>query len=410
MSFYSYQALDQHGKLQKGTYDAGSESEVRQHLRSLDWYPTEIKISRFSKASTTAKRFDWKKWIQRDPSFHKEVTIFTRQLETLLVATIPYDKALEMIISQTIDGNFKGILSDIRSRVVEGGSLAEAMHRHRAFPAMYVSMVRSGESGGSLELIMKRLADYYENQDRLYGSLKSAMIYPAFMMLFGVGVVSFMMLYIVPKILKVFETQDAILPLPTRILIGTSYLFSHYWWAMMIITVGSIIGVRHYFKTISGIRFKHQLQLRTPGIKNLVIKVMVLRFCQTLATLLKSGVDLKAALEISKHVVVNSIFIERLNQLIVDVNNKGVPLSAAMKRIEYFPEYVHHVVAIGEQSAKVDELLDKISIRMQMEVSDTVTALTSLLQPILILAMGAVVGFIALAILLPMLNMSQLLK
>ena len=137
---------------------------------------------------------------------------------------------------------------------------------------------------------------------------------------------------------------------------------------------------------------------------------MVLRFCQTLGTLLKTGVDLKSSLEISKHVVVNHIFMEKLDQLIVDVNNKGIPLSAAMKKVEYFPEYVHHVVAIGEEAARLDELLEKVAERMDNEVTQTIDGLSSLLQPTMIMLIGGVIGFIAISVLLPMLNMSQLLQ
>ena len=152
------------------------------------------------------------------------------------------------------------------------------------------------------------------------------------------------------------------------------------------------------------------IELNMPGLSRLRIKIMVARFCQTLGTLLKSDVDLKTALEISKKVVVNKLFIEKLDQMIIDVNNKGIPLSAAMARIDYFPEYVRHVVSIGEEAARLDELLEKISDRMQEEVNILLEAMTSLLQPILILLLGGAVGFIALAVLMPMLNMSQILQ
>ena len=150
--------------------------------------------------------------------------------------------------------------------------------------------------------------------------------------------------------------------------------------------------------------------MKLPLLSRLRIKVMVARYCQTLGTLLKSGVDLKTSLEISRHVVVNRLFISKLDQLIIDVNNKGIPLSAAMARIDYFPEYVRHVVSIGEEAARVDELLEKVAVRMQEEVNTLLEALTSLLQPVLILILGGAVGFIALAVLLPMLNMSQILQ
>ncbi|MBF0277619.1 MAG: type II secretion system F family protein [SAR324 cluster bacterium] len=417
MPLYQYRAFGAQNKVHRGTYDAASENEVRQYLRSSNLYPVEIKLSRFSDkkkirdlSQGSEKSFDWQKILPFGKNHHKNVSVFTRQLQTLLEVTIPYDKALEMIIAQTEDPAFKSTLSEIRGKVVEGGHLAEAMESYpEIFPPMYVSMVRSGESSGTLGLIMNRLANFYENQEKLRSKLKSAMIYPIFMLLFSFAVITFMMLYIVPKITAVFETRDAILPLPTRLLISISDFLAEQWFLAFSALLLVIAGMTYFLKTPMGMRIKDKLSISLPLLKVLVIKVLVLRFCQTLGTLLKSGVDLKRSLEISKHVVVNHYFLMKLNQLIVDVNNKGIPLSAAMRRVSYFPEYVCHVVAIGEQAAQVDELLEKVADQMEMEVANTMEGLTSLLQPVMILLMGGIVGFIAVAILLPMLNMNQLL-
>ena len=415
MPIFHYQAFDADGVLQKGSRDAASESEVRQYLRSNKLYPKDIRTSRFTR-SKRAEKSESRKSSLSKLSFRKRIsskvlTQFTRQLEVLLDATIPYDKAFQLIIPQTEDSGFQSILSDIRGRVVEGGSLAGAMEQHpEVFPAMYISMVRSGENAGTLGTIMRRLADYYEAQDRLHSKLKGAMIYPSFMMFFGLAVVLFMVTSIVPKITRIFESQDAVLPLPTRILMGVSDFVVDFWYLLLLGTGGLVIGLSMFARSSAGREMRDKLELKLPLINRLRIKIMVARYCQTLGTLLKSGVDLKTSLEISKHVVVNKLFIAKLDQLIIDVNNKGVPLSAAMARIEFFPEYVRHVVSIGEEAARVDELLEKVSDRMQEELTTLIEAMTSLLQPALILVMGGAVGFIALAVLLPMLNMSQILQ
>ena len=418
MPIYHYQAYDPQGRLHKGTQDAASTAEVQQFLRARDWYPKEIRTSRFSFGGKTAQESAGS-GTRRSPSFRfpglgqgfgRELMLFTRQLEVLLDATIPYDRAFQLIIPQTESPRFQSILSDVRSRVVEGSSLAEAMREHpEAFPPMYVSMVRSGENGGSLGVIMKRLAEYYEQQDKLRSKLRSAMIYPAFMTVFGIAVVAFMVTTVVPKVTVIFESQKAALPLPTRLLMGLSDFVANHGLLLLLMLTGLFVGGVAFWKSLPGQRWRDRLELSLPGLKTLRIKVLVARFCQTLALLLKSGVDLKNALEISKHVVVNRRFLQHLDQLIVDVNNKGVPLSVAMRRIEYFPEYVRHVVAIGEEAARVDELLDRVSLRMQDEVSGLIESLTALLQPALILLMGGVVGFIALAVFLPMLSMNQLI-
>ena len=413
MPIFHYQAFDATGALHKGTQDAANESEVRQLLRSKDLFPKEIRTSRFTRKSNKAKTSEGFKLPEfaKRRNYAKSLMLFTRQLEVLLDATIPYDKAFQLIIPQTEDHSFQSILSDIRGRLLEGESLANSMEKHpEAFPAMYISMVRSGENGGNLGMIMKRLADYYERQDRLRSQIRSAMIYPAFMTVFGFAVVVFMVTNIVPKITRIFESRDAALPLPTRLLIGLSELLSGNLLVLAVVVMLMILSGTIFLRSPSGRRFRDWTELKLPMFNRIWIKILVARYCQTLGTLLKSGVDLKTSLEIAKHVVVNRRFISALDKMIIDVNNKGVPLSAAMGKLEYFPEYVRHVVAIGEEAARVDELLEKVADRMQEEIQSLVEALTALLQPALILLMGGIVGFIALAVLLPMLSMNQLLQ
>ena len=413
MPIFHYQAFDATGALHKGTQDAANESEVRQLLRSKDLFPKEIRTSRFTRKSNkykTSEGFKLPEFAKRR-NYAKSLMLFTRQLEVLLDATIPYDKAFQLIIPQTEDHSFQSILSEIRGRLLEGESLANSMEKHpEAFPAMYISMVRSGENGGNLGMIMKRLADYYERQDRLRSQIRSAMIYPAFMTVFGFAVVVFMVTNIVPKITRIFESRDAALPLPTRLLIGLSELLSGNLLVLAVVVLLMILSGTIFLRSPSGRRFRDWTELKLPMFNRIWIKILVARYCQTLGTLLKSGVDLKTSLEIAKHVVVNRRFISALDKMIIDVNNKGVPLSAAMGKLEYFPEYVRHVVAIGEEAARVDELLEKVADRMQEEIQSLVEALTALLQPALILLMGGIVGFIALAVLLPMLSMNQLLQ
>ena len=413
MPIFHYQAFDATGALHKGTQDAANESEVRQLLRSKDLFPKEIRTSRFTRKSNKAKSSEGFKLPEfaKRRNYAKSLMLFTRQLEVLLDATIPYDKAFQLIIPQTEDHSFQSILSEIRGRLLEGESLANSMEKHpEAFPAMYISMVRSGENGGNLGMIIKRLADYYERQDRLRSQIRSAMIYPAFMTVFGFAVVVFMVTNIVPKITRIFESRDAALPLPTRLLIGLSELLSGNLLVLAVVVLLMILSGTIFLRSPSGRRFRDWTELKLPMFNRIWIKILVARYCQTLGTLLKSGVDLKASLEIAKHVVVNRRFISALDKMIIDVNNKGVPLSAAMGKLEYFPEYVRHVVAIGEEAARVDELLEKVADRMQEEIQSLVEALTALLQPALILLMGGIVGFIALAVLLPMLSMNQLLQ
>ena len=307
MPIFHYQAFDATGALHKGTQDAANESEVRQLLRSKDLFPKEIRTSRFTRKSNKAKTSEGFKLPEfaKRRNYAKSLMLFTRQLEVLLDATIPYDKAFQLIIPQTEDHSFQSILSEIRGRLLEGESLANSMEKHpEAFPAMYISMVRSGENGGNLGMIMKRLADYYERQDRLRSQIRSAMIYPAFMTVFGFAVVVFMVTNIVPKITRIFESRDAALPLPTRLLIGLSELLSGNLLVLAVVVLLMILSGTIFLRSPSGRRFRDWTELKLPMFNRIWIKILVARYCQTLGTLLKSGVDLKTSLEIAKHVVV----------------------------------------------------------------------------------------------------------
>ena len=305
MPIFHYQAFDATGALHKGTQDAANESEVRQLLRSKDLFPKEIRTSRFTRKSNKAKTSEGFKLPEfaKRRNYAKSLMLFTRQLEVLLDATIPYDKAFQLIIPQSEDHSFQSILSEIRGRLLEGESLANSMEKHpEAFPAMYISMVRSGENGGNLGMIMKRLADYYERQDRLRSQIRSAMIYPAFMTVFGFAVVVFMVTNIVPKITRIFESRDAALPLPTRLLIGLSELLSGNLLVLAVVVLLMILSGTIFLRSPSGRRFRDWTELKLPMFNRIWIKILVARYCQTLGTLLKSGVDLKTSLEIAKHV------------------------------------------------------------------------------------------------------------
>ena len=290
MPIYNYQAFDAEGTLHKGSKDASSESEVRQFLRSRELFPKEIRTSRlyranFGKVSDSGK-IKFPKLPFHKGTSGKVITQFTRQLEVLLDASIPYDKAFQLIIPQTEDSRFQSILSDVRAQVVEGVPLAGAMEKHPdVFPAMYVSMVRSGENSGNLGIIMRRLADYYETQERVRSKIKGALIYPAFMTVFGVAVVIFMITNIVPKITSIFESQEAALPMPTRILIGISEFVVNHWFLLIFIILLVATAAKIFFRSEQGKVWKNRIELNMPGLSRLRIKVMVARYCQPLGTL-----------------------------------------------------------------------------------------------------------------------------
>lgn len=405
MALFSYRALNARGQAERGTLDAASENEAKSILQGRSVFPLEVRPSK-------TIGFDLRSFLNlgRGPRISvQELAGFTRQFATLLEATIPYDTALEMILRQTSHLGFKSVLADVRGKVVEGAYLADAFRAYPlVFPPMVVNMVRAGETSGTLTLVMNRLGDYYENVSRLRAKMFSAMVYPAFMMVFGSGVVLFMLTYIIPKISALFDNFGVTLPLPTRILIAASAVITQYWWAILIALVAFGWGTARFLKTERGKALRDRVELKVPLWRVLHRKMMLERFTQTLSTMIKSGVELKDALVVSSQVMENRVFVAAMGRVIFDVQNRGLPLAAAMRREDLFPEDLCQMVAIGEETASLDAMLDNIAARLSREVVAISDAATAMLEPVMILVMGAGVAFIVISILLPMLQMNQL--
>jgi type II secretory pathway component PulF len=394
------------GHPQSGTIHAGSEGEAKALLRARRVYPTELKVSQPFRLNALAKSF----LPRRGGSTPRQLATFTRQFATLLRAAIPYDAVLGMIIQQTSDTRFKNVLAEVRSQVMEGSYLADAMSRHpEHFPHMLASMARSGESSGNMTLIMTRLADYYENLARLRGRIVSALVYPMFMMVFGMAVVVFMVTYIIPRITVLLENFGRELPLSTRILIGFSGVLTGYWWLLLILLGGGMYWLTRFLRTERGIGLRDRLLLRIPVWNILQRKMILQRFAQTMATLLQSGVELKQALVIGADVMENRVYGNAMRQVIEDVQSKGLPLHVALGRTSLVPEDVTQMIAIGEETAALDSMLANVSDRLAQEITTALEAATSLFEPVMILVMGLVVGFIVVSVLLPLLQMNQLL-
>ncbi|MDH4224705.1 MAG: type II secretion system F family protein [Deltaproteobacteria bacterium] len=405
MAIFSYRAVGESGVSQKGTLTAASLHEAKSILKARNLFPMEVKpAANFSLNLQNLLSFS-----SQPSSSVGQVAVFARQFATLLAATIPYDKSLEMVIQQTGDGRFKSVLNDVKSKVVEGAYLADAFTGYpKVFPPMMISMVRAGEASGTLVEIMSRLADYYENLGRIRSRITSALIYPAFMTVFGTGVIIFMATYILPKITTLLENFGAKLPLSTRILIGFSNLLTGYWWLIILLSGLTGYWVHKRLQTPQGRMTWDRLELKLWVWRSLRKKMLLQRFVQTLGTLLKSGVELKAALEIASHVLENGVYRQAMVMVISDVQNKGLPLSVALKRSGLFPDDVTQMVAIGEETATMDTMLENLSTRMTQELTTAIDAMLAMFEPMMILAMGSIVGFMVVSMLLPMLQLNQL--
>jgi general secretion pathway protein F len=292
----------------------------------------------------------------------------------------------------------------------EGTSFAKSLEAHpKVFPSLFVNMVAAGEASGTLENVLERLADFMENQARLRGKVTAALAYPVLMTIIGVVMVSVLMVAVVPKVVTIFDNLGQELPWYTRLLILVSDIFANFWWALIGLTVGGTYAFRRWKSTTAGRLKWDTFLLKVPIFGRLNLLVAVARFARTLSTLLASGVPLLKAMEIVKNVLGNTL-LEGVVTNAINSIREGESIAEPLKRSAQFPPMVTHMIAIGERSGQLEDMLDNVSRAYEADVETKVAALTSLLEPLMIVALGGVVGFIVMAILMPLVQMNQLVQ
>jgi len=418
MPVFEYRGLNTAGKQVKGLLEADSPKTLRSKLRADGIFLTDVlaqaegsrgAVAKGANAALVARDIDLRK-LGRGRVNTDDVAIFTRQLSTLLGAGVTLVESLSALVDQVEKERFKRALSDIKQRVNEGSSLADAMAQHpKIFPAIYVNMVRAGEASGALDAVLTRLADFTENQARLQQKILSTMLYPAIMMVVGGGILVALMVFVVPKVTKIFETMKQTLPLNTRLLIASSNFFQNWWWAIVpLMALAAWLFVR-WTKSAKGKPKWDRFVLKAPVVGNLVRLLAISRFARTLSTLLKSGVPLLAAMDIVKAIMTNSVLAEVVENA-RDSIREGESIATPLKRSGEFPPLVYHMVAIGERSGQLEDMLTNVADNYETQVNVRIGALTSLLEPLLIVAMGAVIAFVALSILMPILQVNSAIR
>jgi general secretion pathway protein F len=337
-----------------------------------------------------------------------DVALATRQLAALLGAGIPLVEALAALSEQVEKERFQLVLREVKEKVNEGSSLANALGGYpKIFSDLYVNMVRAGEQAGALEQVLQRLADYTEASVELRGKVAAALTYPAVMMLVALGVIGFLLTYVVPKITKLFKDMKADLPWITKIVIAVSNLLQSYWWLALILVAVAIWAFRRWYRTEAGREKVDGWTLRVPVFGSMMRMVAIARFAITLSTLMKSGVPLLSALNIVRAIVSNVVLQKAVAQA-QEAVREGQPMNAPMKRSGQFPPMVVHMVAVGERTGELSSMLSRVATTYESQVNRRLATLTSLLEPLMILVMGGIVFFIALSVLLPMLQMNML--
>jgi general secretion pathway protein F len=408
MSVYEYTALDEKGRERKGFIDAMGVAAARQKLREEGVYPTEINQAADKKDTALSGVLGINLW-QRVST--KDVSVFTRQLSTLLGSGIPLVPSLSVLIAQTKNQLLKQTLAQIREQVNEGKSLTQGMLNFpRVFPPFYVNMVRAGESSGTINLVLERLADFSENQQALMSKIRSALAYPIIMLFIGSGVIFLLMTFVVPKITGIFTDMHQTLPLITIVLIAISNFLKSFWWFILIFLVAAIAAFKYMTTgTEAGKRLWDTAKLKIPVWGQVNRKIAIARFCRTLATLLQSGVPLLSSMEIVRNVVNNILIGEAISKASRDVE-EGKGLSGPLTQSGIFPPLVTEMIAVGEQSGTLEKMLNRVATAYETEAQADIMVLTSLLEPLMILVMGLVVGFIVISILLPIFEMNQLVR
>jgi general secretion pathway protein F len=405
MPLYAYRGLDVGGRSVGGVVDADSPRGARQKLRRTGVFPTDLSEERREAARGVrmlARR------PERVPA--SELAAITRQFSTLVAAGLPLVEALGALSEQAERPTLARTLAQVRQEVTEGSTLADALAQHpRLFASVYVNMVRAGEASGALHVVLDRLADYTENQARLLGKVRSALTYPAIMLLLSGAILFFLLSYVVPKVTRIFQETHQQLPLPTRFLLGISGLVADWWWLILLVGAAVAVGLTRWARTPSGRDRVDRLTLALPYFGRLVQKLAVARFARTLSTLLASGIGLLPALDIVKSIVDNTVLTRAIEHA-RDAIREGQSIAPPLRESGLFPPLVVHMVAVGERSGQLEAMLGKAADAYDDEVENAVVGLTTILEPIIIVVMGAVVLFIVLAILLPIFELNRIVK
>ncbi len=408
MPVFEYTALDSKGKTTSGIIDAEGAQAARQKLRTSGIFPVSIKETLEAAPKKISRPFTLSRRLGRVKPV--EVSMMTRQLATLIGAGFPLVSALDALVPQTKSHGFKKILAQIKNLIVEGNSFAQALSKYPgAFSPLYVNMVRAGETSGTLEIVLEQLADITEKQQALMNRIQTALAYPIFMMVIGTIVLLVLLIYIVPSITSIFADMDQVLPTPTRILIFLSEFFKSYWWSILIVLVAIGVFFNRAKKTAKGRYWIDKTTLLLPGMGILAKKLAVARFARTLGSLLDNGVSMLIAMDIVKNIAGNILIADSVETAAIEVG-KGQGLGAALSGSGIFPQLSIQMIQVGEQSGQLENMLSKIADVYENEVETNILRLTSYLEPVMILVMGSIVGFIVLSICLPIFEMNQLIR
>jgi general secretion pathway protein F len=404
MAVYAWRGVNAAGKAVKGVRDADSPKQLRALLKKDGVLVTEL-LESSEAAKKRGREIDLKRMFNRVGT--REIAVSTQQLAVLLRSGIPLVEALTALIDQLDQPELKAAFTDTRDKVNEGISFADALRNHpKYFEDLYVNMVAAGEASGTLEAVLQRLSEFLDAQAKLKSKVQSALAYPLFMAFASTIIIGVMMTVVVPKVTSIFQDFNQSLPWYTELLIWSSDVISGYWWLIFSLIGGGIWYFRRWRATEEGRKKWDRFELKIPLFGQLFLMVAVARFSRTLSTLLTSGVPVLRAMEITRNVLGNTELMRVVDEARNSVR-EGEGLAKPLRASKRFPPIVTHMIAIGEKSGQLEEMLEHVALAYDQQVEVRVAAMTSLLEPLIIVVMGGVSGGIAFSILMPLLQINE---
>ncbi len=403
MAFFNYKGRDKDGKEVSGLVEAPSTESAVKLLRSRELFVISIKEARTQSGfADFLARF-------KKVGFG-DVVNFTRQLATMIVAGLSLPDALTILRTQTTNPAFVRLIADVEHSIIGGGNLADSLGKYQnVFSPIYVALVRAGESSGTLDQVLSRLADTLEAQAEFRSKVKGAMIYPVIIVVGMVAVVMVMMTVVIPKLTELYRDFGIELPTATKILISVSDFFVHFWWLMIAGAVGLFVGFGRWRKTPIGERMVDALILRTPLYGDLTKKVLLVEFTRTLAMLIGSGIHILQGLQTLRNSLGNVLFRNAIDQIGKKVE-KGFPLGETFAQYDVFPPIVSQMMKVGEETGKLDDTLTKLSRYFESESEHLVRGLTTAIEPAIMVVLGVGVGFIVISVITPIYNLTSQFK
>jgi general secretion pathway protein F len=405
MGAFEFVALDKSGKESRGLLEGDTPKHVRQILRDRQLLPVSVTEIAQKESKRQSTRYSLRRGLSAS-----DLSLLTRQLATLSQAGLPLEEALLAVSQQNESPRAKSIMLGVRSKVLEGHTLADGLSDFpQAFPDLYRATVAAGEQSGHLDAVLERLAEFTESRQVLQQQVRNALIYPIALVVTAVAIISFMLAYVVPKVVYIFENYNQQLPILTRLMIASSDFIRDYWAALIVVTVAVIFGVRQLLKREGPKRRYHLALLRIPIVSRLTRGINTARFTQTLSILAGSGVPILESLQIAAQVVVNVPMREAVEEAALRIR-EGAMISKSLAASKLFPPMTTHLIASGEASGKLEEMLSRAAGTQEREVDSLIATMLGIMQPLLVIVMAAIVLLIVLAILLPIFEINNLIQ